>query len=68
MKVVELAGILCSEWDPFVVPAIVIPSNEKQREWRDELDPINQLEFVSTKTYLKEFIMFKEDNQGVENV
>ena len=44
----------------FVVPAIVVPSDEKEREWMD--DPINQLEFVSTTTYLKEFIMFKKDN------
>ena len=53
----------------FVVPAIVVPSNEKEREWRD--DPINQLDFV-LKTYLKEFIMFEEGNDlgvaGVANV
>ena len=44
----------------FVVPAIVLPSDEKEREWRD--DPMNQLDFFSMKTYLKEFIMFEEDS------
>ena len=44
----------------FVDPAIVVPSDENEREWWD--DPIAQLEFVSTKTYLKVFIMLEEDN------
>ena len=42
------------------VQAIVVPSDEKEREWWE--DPMNQLEFLLTKTYLKEFIMFEEDN------
>ena len=50
----------------FVVPAIVVPSDEKERERMD--GPINQLEFVSTKMYLKEFIMLEEDNRGIVNV
>ena len=44
----------------FVVPAIVVPSDENEREKWD--DPMAQLEFVSTKTYLKEFVMWEEDN------
>ena len=42
----------------FVVPAIVVPSNEKERQWRD--DPMNQLDFFLTKMYLTEFIVFEE--------
>ncbi|KAF8810411.1 hypothetical protein BYT27DRAFT_7186478 [Phlegmacium glaucopus] len=43
----------------FVVPAIAVPSDEKEREaWHD---PMNQLlGFVSTNTYLKEFSMIQE--------
>ena len=48
---------------PFSVPAIVVPSDENERKSWD--DPMNQLGFVLTKTYLKEFIMFEE---GVANV
>ena len=44
----------------FVVPVKVLPSDEKEREWTDE--PMNQLDFVSMKTYLKEFIMFGKYN------
>jgi hypothetical protein len=52
----------------FVDPVIVVPSDEKEREWW--ADPMNQLEFVLAKTYLKEFIMFEEaeDNWGVAGV
>jgi hypothetical protein len=47
-----------------VDPLIVAPSDEKEREWWD--DPINQLSFVSTKTYLKEFIIFEEAEDNWE--
>ena len=50
----------------FAVPAIVVPFDEKEREWMD--DPINQLEFLSTTTHLKEFIIFEKDNRGVASV
>ena len=60
---VEVPVAVSQNWTSsklFAVPAIVLPSDEKEREWRDE--PMNQLNFVSMKTYLKEFIMFEEDN------
>ena len=41
-----------------VDPVIVVPSDEKEREWWN--DPMNQLDSVLTKTYLKEFIMFEK--------
>ena len=34
---------------PFFVPAIAVPSDEKERKWW--YDPMNQLDVVSTKTY-----------------
>ena len=51
-----------------VDPVIVVPSDEKEREWWN--DPMTQLDSVSTKTYLKEFIMFEEaeNNWGVVGV
>ena len=46
-----------------VDPAIAVPSDEKERKWW--YFPMNQLVFVSTKTYLKEFIMFEEVEDNV---
>ena len=43
-----------------------MPSDKKERESMD--DPIDELEFVLTKRYLKEFITFENDNRGVANV
>jgi hypothetical protein len=50
----------------FLVPAIAVPSDEKERKWWN--DPMTQLAFVLTKTYLKEFVVLEEDDRGVENV